>query len=64
VKIVVVSGTGRIGSKVITLLREQRHQAMPASPHSGVNTLTGEGLNEGLAGAGLPFTPRRPDESC
>ena len=50
-KIVIIGGTGRIGSKVVTLLREQHHQAVPASPDSGVNTLTGKGLAEVLAGA-------------
>src|SRR5438046_5613872 len=52
-KIVIIGGTGRIGSKVVTLLREQRHQAVPASPDSGVNTLTGQGLAEVLAGAAV-----------
>ncbi|HEV7745411.1 MAG TPA: hypothetical protein VGO56_10485 [Pyrinomonadaceae bacterium] len=50
-KIVVIGGSGLIGSKVVTILREHRHQAVPASPNSGVNTLTGEGLGEVLAGA-------------
>ena len=52
-KIVIIGGTGRIGSKVVTLLRERRHQAVPASPESGVNTLTGQGLAEVLAGAAV-----------
>ena len=52
-KIVIIGGTGRIGSKVVTLLRERRHQAVPASPDSGVNTLTGQGLAEVLAGAAV-----------
>ena len=52
-KIVIIGGTGRIGSKVVTLLRERRHQAAPASPESGVNTLTGQGLAEVLAGAAV-----------
>src|SRR5215212_12016508 len=50
-KIVVIGGTGLIGSKVVAMLREQGHQAVPASPRLGVNTLTGEGLAEALAGA-------------
>jgi uncharacterized protein YbjT (DUF2867 family) len=50
-KIVVIGGTGLIGSKVVAILREQGHEAMPASPRLGVNTLTGEGLAEALAGA-------------
>jgi uncharacterized protein YbjT (DUF2867 family) len=52
-KIVIIGGTGRIGSKVVTLLREQRHEAVPASPDSGVNTLTGQGLADVLAGAAV-----------
>src|SRR4051794_21838817 len=50
-KIVVIGGTGQIGSKVVTNLRAQGHDAVPASPQTGVNTLTGEGLREALAGA-------------
>ena len=50
-KIVVIGGTGLIGKKLIPLLRERGHEAVAASPDSGVNTLTGEGLAEVLAGA-------------
>jgi uncharacterized protein YbjT (DUF2867 family) len=50
-KIVIIGGTGLIGSKAVTRLREQGHEAVPASPDTGVNTLTGEGLTEALAGA-------------
>ena len=50
-KIVVLGGTGLIGKKLIPLLEAQGHEVMPASPSSGVNTLTGEGLDEALAGA-------------
>jgi uncharacterized protein YbjT (DUF2867 family) len=50
-KIVVIGGTGLIGSKVVTKLREQGHDAVAASPNSGVNTITGEGLAEVLRGA-------------
>jgi len=50
-KIVIIGGTGRIGSQVVTYLREQRHQAVPASPDTGVNTLTGEGVAAALNGA-------------
>lgn len=50
-KIVVVGGTGLIGSKVVNKLRDRGHDALPASPASGVNTLTGEGLTEVLQGA-------------
>lgn len=51
VKIVVIGGTGLIGSKLVTKLGEYRHEAVPASPNTGVNTLTGEGLAEVLRGA-------------
>ena len=52
-KIVIIGGTGLIGSKVVVRLREEGHDAVPASPASGVNTLTGEGLAEVLAGAAV-----------
>jgi len=52
-KIVIIGGSGLIGSKVVTRLREHGHEAVPASPNSGVNTLTGEGLAEVLAGAAV-----------
>jgi uncharacterized protein YbjT (DUF2867 family) len=50
-KIVVIGGSGLIGSRVVALLVEAGHEALPASPRSGVNSVTGEGLNEALAGA-------------
>jgi len=50
-KIVVIGGTGLIGSKVVNLLRQRGHEVVAASPSSGVNTLTGEGLAGALAGA-------------
>ena len=50
-KIVIIGGTGLIGSKVVTRLHEERHQAVPASPNSGVDTLTGEGVAATLNGA-------------
>ena len=50
-KIVVIGGTGLIGSKVVAKLAAQGHDAVPASPGTGVNTLTGEGLAEALAAA-------------
>lgn len=50
-KIVIIGGTGLIGSKVVQQLREHGHEAVPASPDTGVNTLTGEGLDQALAGA-------------
>src|SRR5262245_52637204 len=50
-KIVVIGGTGLIGSKTAAILRQRGHEAVAASPNSGVNTITGEGLKEALAGA-------------
>ena len=50
-KIVVIGGTGLIGTKVVAMLRESGHDVVAASPASGVNTYTGEGLTEALAGA-------------
>ncbi|MET3934809.1 SDR family oxidoreductase [Arthrobacter sp. OAP107] len=50
-KIVVIGGTGLIGSKLVGRLREHGHEAVAASPDSGVNTLTGEGLSDVLQGA-------------
>jgi len=52
-KIVVIGGSGLIGKKLIPLLRGRGHEAVSASPSSGVNTLTGEGLAEALAGANV-----------
>jgi len=52
-KIVVIGGTGLIGSKLVRTLRERGHEAVAASPNSGVNTLTGEGLAEALRGASV-----------
>jgi uncharacterized protein YbjT (DUF2867 family) len=50
-KIVVIGGTGLIGSKTIPILRQRGHDAVAASPNTGVNTITGEGLAKALAGA-------------
>jgi uncharacterized protein YbjT (DUF2867 family) len=50
-KIVVIGGTGLIGTKLVNILRKRDHEALAASPASGVNTITGEGLTEALAGA-------------
>ncbi len=50
-KIVVIGGTGLIGSKLVLQLRTRGHEALAASPNTGVNTLTGEGLDQALAGA-------------
>jgi uncharacterized protein YbjT (DUF2867 family) len=52
-KIVVTGGSGLIGKKLVPILRKLGHEAVPASPSTGVNTLTGEGLTEALAGAGV-----------
>jgi uncharacterized protein YbjT (DUF2867 family) len=50
-KIVVIGGTGLIGSKTVPMLRQGGHEVVAASPNTGVNTITGEGLNEAVAGA-------------
>jgi uncharacterized protein YbjT (DUF2867 family) len=50
-KIVVIGGTGLIGSKVVEKLNQKGHDAIAAAPNTGVNTITGEGLAEALAGA-------------
>ena len=50
-KIVIIGGSGLIGSKVVSKLAAQGHEAVPASPNTGVNTLTGEGLAQALKGA-------------
>src|SRR5213083_3025809 len=52
-KIVVIGGSGLIGSKLVIKLREHRHEAIAASPNSGVNTVTGEGLADALKGASV-----------
>lgn len=52
-KIVVIGGSGLIGSKLVPKLREQEHEVIAASPNSGVNSLTGEGLSEALRGASV-----------
>jgi uncharacterized protein YbjT (DUF2867 family) len=50
-KIVVIGGTGRIGSKTVAILRQGGHEVVAASPEGGTNTITGEGLKEAMAGA-------------
>jgi uncharacterized protein YbjT (DUF2867 family) len=50
-KIVVIGATGLIGSKTVAILRQGGHEVVAASPKSGINTITGEGLKEALAGA-------------
>ncbi len=50
-KIVVIGGTGLIGSKAVAILRQGGHEVLAASPKSGIDTITGEGLKEAVAGA-------------
>ena len=52
-KVVVIGGTGLIGSKLVNKLREHGHEAIAAAPNTGVNTITGEGLAEVLKGASV-----------
>ena len=52
-KLIIIGGTGLIGSKLVAKLKEHGHEAVPASPDTGVNTLTGEGLAEVLQGASV-----------
>jgi uncharacterized protein YbjT (DUF2867 family) len=66
-KIVVIGGTGLIGSKTVAILRRGGQEVVAASPKGGVNTVTGEGLEEAIAGAQVvidlsnapSFDPRR-----
>src|SRR6186713_313731 len=50
-KIVTIGGTGLIGSKTVAILRQRGHEVVAASHNTGVNTITGEGLKEAMAGA-------------
>ena len=59
-KIVVIGGTGLIGSMLVATLDEHDQNAVAASPASGVNTLTGEGLAEILVGASVLVAPLAP----
>src|SRR5215831_6748689 len=52
-KIVVIGGTGLIGSKLVNKLHDNGHEALAAAPNTGVNTMTGEGLAEALKGASV-----------
>jgi len=52
-KIVVIGGTGLIGSKLLNKFREHGHETVAAAPNTGVNTVTGEGLAEVLKGASV-----------
>src|SRR5215468_4601504 len=49
-KIVVIGGTGRIGSKAVAILRQGGHEVVAAAPNTGINTITGEGLREAMSG--------------
>ena len=49
-KIVVIGGTGLIGSKVVANLKQKGHEVLAAAPKTGINTITGEGLKEAMAG--------------
>src|SRR5690242_11311208 len=49
-KIVIIGGTGLIGSKTVPILRQSGHDVVPASPNTGVNTITGQGLKEAMSG--------------
>src|SRR5215472_18779880 len=61
-KLVVIGGTGLIGSKLVHKLREHGHEALAAAPNTGVNTITGEGLAEALKGAsGVVDVSNSPD---
>jgi uncharacterized protein YbjT (DUF2867 family) len=52
-KIVVIGGSGLIGSRVVAILRQEGHEVVAASPDTGINTITGEGLAEALRGTGI-----------
>jgi uncharacterized protein YbjT (DUF2867 family) len=52
-KIVVIGGTGLIGSNVVNILREHGHEAIPGSPRLGINSITGEGLAEAMEGTSV-----------
>src|SRR5262245_45940287 len=52
-KIIVIGGSGLIGKKLVNNLRNKGHEAIAASPNSGVNSITGEGLAQALAGANV-----------
>jgi uncharacterized protein YbjT (DUF2867 family) len=66
-KVVVIGGTGLIGSKVVSNLRQKGHEVVAASPNTGVNTITGEGLADAIAGAqvvvDLANSPNFTDEA-
>src|SRR3954466_820204 len=51
-KIVIIGGTGLIGKRLVKMLRDSGHEAVPASPSTGINSVTGAGLSEAMTGAG------------
>ena len=55
-RIVIIGGTGRVGSNVVGRLVAQGHDAVPASPRTGVDTITGEGLADVMKGARIGAT--------
>src|ERR1700730_16065537 len=65
-KIVIIGGTGLIGSKTVPILRQSGHEVVAASPNTGVNTITGEGLKEAMVGTqaviDLPNSPSFEDK--
>src|SRR5437762_13849101 len=66
-KIVVIGGTGLIGSKAVAILRQGGHEVVAASPNTGVHTITGQGLKEAMAGTqvviDLANSPSSEDKS-
>ena len=66
-KIVVIGGTGLIGSKTVAILRQDGHKVVAASPQSGINTITGEGLKEAMVDTtvviDLPTSPSDEDKA-
>jgi NAD dependent epimerase/dehydratase family enzyme len=67
-KIVVIGGTGLIGSKTVPMLRQGGHEVVAASPNTGVNSITGEGLEDAMAGTqvviDLANSPSFEDRRC
>jgi uncharacterized protein YbjT (DUF2867 family) len=61
-KIVVIGGSGLIGTKLANRPRQAGYEVVAASPHSGVNTITGEGLAEALAGAQVDMAEKNVDK--
>src|SRR4030095_13149127 len=59
-KIVIIRGTGLIGSKIVPILRQGGHEVVAASPKTGVNSITGEGLQEAMAGTQVAIDLANP----